>query len=268
MARYKAGVSPGLQSLVDKALDKDLETRYQNVESLTADLKREKKFLSGAAQPTMSLPPKPEPFKGKLAQREEPLLKPKERRSRSSTLLWLGIGAAVVMIIVYLMLQNGDASGTIRVQAFLDGRVYIDDNFIDNIAGGETREYDQSVGSHKVEVRGVNETVMKTVTVTKDKPAAETFRPKPAAAPIETRPTPKYSLRSLGRDNLSAEAVKNMLKQYDFYCGEYSSTKDWNNPQGRGMANEFELQADGKIILDRATGMMWQQSRLRRIYDL
>jgi len=48
LARYKAGVSDGLQRIVDKALDKDRETRYQHVDDLLADIKREKKSSSAA----------------------------------------------------------------------------------------------------------------------------------------------------------------------------------------------------------------------------
>ncbi len=46
LARYKTGVSEGLQRIIDKALDKDRETRYQHVDELLSDLKREKKSSS------------------------------------------------------------------------------------------------------------------------------------------------------------------------------------------------------------------------------
>jgi hypothetical protein len=62
------------------------------------------------------------------------------------------------------------------------------------------------------------------------------------------------------RDNLSAETVNAMLKKFDFYCAEYDWSKEWSNPQGRGLPNDFVLQAGGKIVFDRATGLMWQQS--------
>ncbi|MFQ5500610.1 MAG: protein kinase, partial [Candidatus Zixiibacteriota bacterium] len=42
LARYKSGISEGLQHIVDKALDKNLDTRYQHVDDLLADLKRER----------------------------------------------------------------------------------------------------------------------------------------------------------------------------------------------------------------------------------
>jgi serine/threonine protein kinase len=57
LARYKRGVPTGLQSIVDKALDKDRETRYQNVDSLLADLKREKKIFSLPLPQTITIAP-------------------------------------------------------------------------------------------------------------------------------------------------------------------------------------------------------------------
>ncbi len=51
LARYKTGVSEGLQRIVDKALDKDRETRYQHIDDLLADLKRERKSTAEVVQP-------------------------------------------------------------------------------------------------------------------------------------------------------------------------------------------------------------------------
>jgi hypothetical protein len=150
--------------------------------------------------------------------------------------------------------------GTIRVLALLDGRVYIDGNSMGSIASGEAREYEQPVGPHKVEVRSAGETVAQNVTVTKGKTVAVTLRPKPTAPPVETIPAPKYALRRVARDNLSGEAVKAMVQKYDFYCAEYSWSKEWSNPRGQGLPNDFVLQQGGRIIVDRATGLMWQQS--------
>jgi serine/threonine protein kinase/Tfp pilus assembly protein PilF len=45
LARYKANVPEGLQRVIDKALAKDREERYQDVDDLLADLRREKKSL-------------------------------------------------------------------------------------------------------------------------------------------------------------------------------------------------------------------------------
>jgi len=55
LARYKAEVSPELQRIVDKALDKDVAARYQNVSDLSVDLGKQKKALS--TTPLPSAPP-------------------------------------------------------------------------------------------------------------------------------------------------------------------------------------------------------------------
>ncbi len=54
LARYKRGVSSGLQHLIDKALDKDLATRYQYIDELIADLKRERKALARSPAPAQT----------------------------------------------------------------------------------------------------------------------------------------------------------------------------------------------------------------------
>jgi serine/threonine protein kinase/predicted Zn-dependent protease len=45
LARYKAEVPEGLQRIVDKALAKDRDERYQHIDDLLADLRRERKSL-------------------------------------------------------------------------------------------------------------------------------------------------------------------------------------------------------------------------------
>lgn len=51
LARYKGGVSAGLQRIIDKALDKNLETRYQHIDEMLADLKKLEKEQTLAPQP-------------------------------------------------------------------------------------------------------------------------------------------------------------------------------------------------------------------------
>lgn len=57
MARYKEGVTEGLQRIIDKALEKDPEMRFQHVEELLADLKRERRVYKNLVQSTVSLAP-------------------------------------------------------------------------------------------------------------------------------------------------------------------------------------------------------------------
>ncbi len=57
LARYKRGVSERLQSIVDKTLDKNRDTRCPNIESLLVDLRREQDFLTKLLPPTATVPP-------------------------------------------------------------------------------------------------------------------------------------------------------------------------------------------------------------------
>ncbi len=54
LARYKSGLPPGFEEIVGKALDKDVETRYQSADGLMADLKRQKRLLESG--PMASVP--------------------------------------------------------------------------------------------------------------------------------------------------------------------------------------------------------------------
>ncbi|MFQ5631404.1 MAG: tetratricopeptide repeat protein, partial [bacterium] len=50
LARYKTGVSESLQRIVDKALDKNRETRYRHIDDLLTELKPTRKLTSGHPQ--------------------------------------------------------------------------------------------------------------------------------------------------------------------------------------------------------------------------
>jgi len=45
MARFKSGLPDGLQTVVDKALEKDIKTRYQHADGMLSDLMRVKRSL-------------------------------------------------------------------------------------------------------------------------------------------------------------------------------------------------------------------------------
>ncbi len=51
LARHRTGVSEGLQRIVDKALFKDVEIRYQHIDELLADLKGKKRGVSELIKP-------------------------------------------------------------------------------------------------------------------------------------------------------------------------------------------------------------------------
>lgn len=48
LARYKTNVNPGLQQVIDRALDKDQSTRYPNASAMLVDLKRVRKEIEGS----------------------------------------------------------------------------------------------------------------------------------------------------------------------------------------------------------------------------
>ena len=80
LARYKTGVSEGLQHIIDKALDKDPETRYQNITDLLADLKREKKTGSTSIKTTRTV---------------------KKKKSSQRTVTYVSILIAVIFVILF-----------------------------------------------------------------------------------------------------------------------------------------------------------------------
>jgi len=61
LARYKAGLPDGLQSIIDKTLDKNVETRYQHADGMLADLKR----LRGSIA-VLAVSPLPEKTRSRL----------------------------------------------------------------------------------------------------------------------------------------------------------------------------------------------------------
>lgn len=69
----------------------------------------------------------------------------------------------------------------------------------------------------------------------------------------------KFSLRKQSRI-LSNADVKAIIEKFDFYCGEFIWTQEYMNPSGKGVANQFRLQKNGKVVYDAATGLTWQQS--------
>ncbi len=57
LARFKAGLPNGLQAIIDKALDKDIQTRYQHADGILSDLRRVKRSLeSGQSVVSVSTP--------------------------------------------------------------------------------------------------------------------------------------------------------------------------------------------------------------------
>jgi len=72
------------------------------------------------------------------------------------------------------------------------------------------------------------------------------------------KPPVRISLRSRPLDGLTGEAVKAMLKKYDFFCADYDWTDEWSNPDGKGIVHQFERRKE--VVFDDATGLTWPQS--------
>jgi len=53
-------------------------------------------------------------------------------------------------------------------------------------------------------------------------------------------------------DTLSNDSVKKMITKNNFF-------DLWFNPSGSGLCNMFELQHDGKVVMDFASNLIWQQ---------
>ena len=63
----------------------------------------------------------------------------------------------------------------------------------------------------------------------------------------------KGKLRSLPEAELSIGSVKDMLKDKGFFEVDYNKTAS-------GFSNEYELQSEGEVVYDHASGLTWQRS--------
>jgi len=82
---------------------------------------------------------------------------------------------------------------------------------------------------------------------------------------IEPKPAPQVTipkLRSTPNEKLPTSSVKSMLQRYNFYCGKYDWSKEYCNPTGTGIQNNFEKQSKdgGDVVIDHVSGLTWQQS--------
>ncbi|MCH8955995.1 DUF1566 domain-containing protein [candidate division KSB1 bacterium] len=163
---------------------------------------------------------------------------------------------------------TGDKYGTLRVISQYDGLVIIDGAEIGQVAAGAAMEYfPVKTGRRSVTVTGSGDSNTQKITVSQDRVARLVFRRKslpdlasktPDLTPGRRQPT--YDLRKTAK-TLSQDDAKKMLRKYDYYStDQYSWSKPWSNPQGKGIDNEFAVQMNGKVVYDAATGLSWQQS--------
>jgi formylglycine-generating enzyme len=70
---------------------------------------------------------------------------------------------------------------------------------------------------------------------------------------VKTSVISKIKLRSTPKRRLSEKSVKAMLKDKGFY-------DEFKNNSVSGFRNDYRLQNGGKVVYDRASGLMWQRS--------
>lgn len=132
------------------------------------------------------------------------------------------------------------AFGKARVIAFLSGQVYIDDGLVDTIDNGDVKEYPVPIGSHKIAIRGVNETVTQTATIAKGQTTTVTLQPKRAALPPVVTPLEPTTSQApegmvhikggtfmMGSDDSEAGSDEKPVHEVyvkDFYLDQYEVT--------------------------------------------
>ena len=79
--------------------------------------------------------------------------------------------------------------------------------------------------------------------------------PPPGKLPITLRSKPTEGY-------LTKHEVKSMLQRYNFYCRECDWSKEYCNPKGAGIQNNYKKQSRNgvEVVADHACGLMWQQS--------
>ena len=122
--------------------------------------------------------------------------------------------------------------------------------------------------------------IPKTTLVTTTTPQQQQKAESASSAKVALKPTittttmpPKreqkqVSLRSKPTEgNLTVNEVKSMLQRYNFYCGEYDWSKEYCNPTGTGIQNNFEKKSkNGEVVINHTCGLAWQQSGSEEYY--
>ncbi len=97
----------GLQRLVDKALEKDRQTRYRHVEDMLVDLQREKRNLLKPAQPTATIAAPPVQKEKKPVIPPPPAIKPHRANRRP---LMITAAALALLVLIYIIAKNWPTS--------------------------------------------------------------------------------------------------------------------------------------------------------------
>lgn len=92
-------------------------------------------------------------------------------------------------------------------------------------------------------------------TVSPPADSSDSINPKGVGTLITLRSKPTEGI-------LTINAVKSMLQRYNFYCGKYAWSEEYCNPKGAGIQHNYEKQSRHgvKVVVDHASGLVWQQS--------
>ncbi len=75
-----------------------------------------------------------------------------------------------------------------------------------------------------------------------------------------TPPPRVTAFRKRPNKSLSDGEVREMMRKYDFYCSARAWSQSYSNPLGQGYRNIFEKLDDKAVIIDHASGLIWQQA--------
>jgi len=90
---------------------------------------------------------------------------------------------------------------------------------------------------------------------------AKEAAPKPPSAPKRVAPT--VVLRAASKMIASDAEIKTAFASHDFYDAKF-------NPAGKGLTNKYESQIlqNAAVVMDNATGLMWQQAGSEKALDM
>lgn len=78
-------------------------------------------------------------------------------------------------------------------------------------------------------------------------------------SPVEPIALPPAIFRSTPIPNLLAEDAKAMIQKNGFFDSGMSNTP-WANAEAKGFDNRFEIKEGGLIVVDYASGLIWQRN--------
>jgi hypothetical protein len=176
-----------------------------------------------------------------------------QRSKVANITLGLIIIAAIVFVVRYWQGLHSQRtpmpapadSSVVRVKAYFPARLYLNGDSLDEIKGGEQKDYKLKAGQHQIEVKGQNVEATQTINLAKAETAMVSF---------------PWRFRSQPDLKLSGDSVKVMLKKIGFYCAPAFNIKNWSHPQGKGIVNAFVMQHGDTVVVDQATNLMWQQA--------